>query len=366
MLVVVLGLAKMWNALGVAESIPHSQSSSLPAIFLVGIIAAASSCLAVVGGLLLSVSAAWSQQTQGQPTWVRLQPMLLFNAGRLAGYFLFGGIVGFIGQAINPGGQWTGYVTVVLSLVMILIGVRILHLVPSSFCRIPMPRGINTKLQKLSKSNHPLAAVLLGALTFFVPCGFTQSVQLLALGSGSFLNGALMMFVFALGTLPMLLGISVVSSLTRGKGEKLFLLFSGTVVLVLGFGNLQSGLLLTGVDAKGFVEKALFSSMNGTRVEGADPYVTIDAQGRQVIAMYVTSSGYKPDRFTIEKNRPTWIYAVAEAEPSGCANFMQVPSYGVSNVIHKGGNWVGPFTPSEGTFVVTCSMGMLRADVTAQ
>jgi sulfite exporter TauE/SafE len=290
--------------------------------------------------------------------------MLLFNAGRLGGYFLFGGFVGLLGKALNPGGQVTGYLTIILSLVMIGLALRILKLMPAAYCRIPMPGKVQKRLMKLSKSNHPVVAVILGALTFFVPCGFTQSVQLLALGSGGFLSGAVMMFVFALGTLPALLSISLLSSVVRGKTARVFFLFSGALVLLLGLNNLQSGLLLTGVDAKGFVEKSLFSSSRDS--VGNDPYVTIDEKGQQIIAMYVTPQGYKPDHFTVKKGLTTWIYAIADVPPSGCANFMQIPTYGVGNtIIKQGGNWVGPIVTSQ-DFVVTCSMGMYRATVTVQ
>ncbi|MBP6911491.1 sulfite exporter TauE/SafE family protein [Patescibacteria group bacterium] len=49
----------------------------------------------------------------------------------------------------------------------------------------------------------------MGIGTFFLPCGFTQSMQVYTLSTGSFLAGGLTMLSFALGTLPMLLLLSV-------------------------------------------------------------------------------------------------------------------------------------------------------------
>ncbi|NCP77121.1 sulfite exporter TauE/SafE family protein [bacterium] len=41
-----------------------------------------------------------------------------------------------------------------------------------------------------------------GALTFFLPCGFTLAMQAYAITTGSFITGALTMMAFALGTAP--------------------------------------------------------------------------------------------------------------------------------------------------------------------
>jgi sulfite exporter TauE/SafE len=45
-------------------------------------------------------------------------------------------------------------------------------------------------------------AFISGALTFFVPCGFTFAMQLYAMQTGSFWMGAVVMLLFAGGTLP--------------------------------------------------------------------------------------------------------------------------------------------------------------------
>lgn len=360
MLAFVIVLTKIWNTLGMNDVLPQGTgTASISAAFFVGLIAATSSCLAIVGGLLLSISAAWSEETQGMPTSARLRPMVLFNIGRLAGYFFFGGLIGLVGMILNPGGQVTGFITVILSFVMIGIALRILRLLPRRLCRLPSG-AFQRQLQSLAKSQNPFTPLILGALTFFVPCGFTQSMQLLALGTGSFLAGGLLLFAFALGTLPSLLGISLAGVYVRGKASRYFLLFSGVVVLLLGVGNLKSGLLLTGVDAQGFVERQLFSA--DPSIETDNPFVTVDTQGRQIIAMYVTRDGYNPNHFVIDAKKETWIYAISKEAPAGCASFMQIPTLGASVAIRQGGNWLGPLVP-ETDFIVTCSMGMFKANV---
>jgi sulfite exporter TauE/SafE len=334
----------------------------LSTIFFVGLVAATSSCLAVVGGLLLSVSAKWAESRAEEGRWATLQPMLLFNAGRLAGYFLLGGVAGLLGRslALTPWG--TGLLTAIVAVVMIGLGLNILHIVPKNFCRIPLPASMQKRIHALSHSHNPLAPLLLGALTFFLPCGFTQSMQILALGSGSFLAGATIMFVFALGTLPSLLGISLLSSLLQGRAQRWFFTFSGALVLLLGIMNVRNGLLLMGYDVQTKIA-GIFMSEKAIGQKPDDPYVTIDAQGRQIVSMYISDAGYSPNSFTIEPGRETWIYGIAQNGVSGCASFLVDSTHRLETPIKKGTNWLGPIKDPTGDFVLTCSMGMLRANI---
>ncbi len=170
------------------------------------------------------------------------------------------------------------------------------------------------------------------------------------------------MLVFALGTLPALLGLSAISSLVEGKTARWFLTFSGALVLMLGIWNMQSGLLLTGIDATGIVRSAV-PGIAQPSVAGSDPYVTIDAEGRQIVAMTVTNAGYSPASFTIQPGLQTWIYAYAPQNVGGCASMLTDPTHNLSTPIVQGGNWLGPIANPKSDFVITCSMGMMRADI---
>jgi sulfite exporter TauE/SafE len=275
--------------------------------------------------------------------------------------------VGLLGNAITLSPWGTGVLTLVVAVVMIALGLNILQIVPKRYCTIPLPRALQRSIHGLSESHNAFAPALLGALTFFLPCGFTQSMQLLALGTGDFLQGGIIMLVFALGTLPALLGLSVVSSLAEGRIMRWFLTFSGALVLLLGVFNIQSGLLLTGVDATGIAKTAIGRFIPENMIQqqalGRDPYVTIDAQGRQIVSMTITNTGYAPKNFTIDAGRQTWIYAIAPQGVSGCASMLTDPTHNLSTPIAKGDNWLGPIENPQSDFVLTCSMGMLRADV---
>jgi len=358
-LILLICMAAVWQMLQYFKIVSFSTTTEgalgLTAILVIGLAASASSCLALVGGLLLSVSAAWAEAKKNLSPWRRFDPLLHFNIGRLLGYALFGGLIGYIGKSILPSPEINGILQVIVAVIMLWLGIRILHLMPKKFCSIPLPRALHKRIHALATSDHVLAPSILGALTFFIPCGFTQSMQLLALSSGSFGKGAAIMFVFAIGTLPALLGISLASATIRGAAARPFFVFAGSLSLLLGLMGIQNGLLLTGID----IARAL-PSTNAHRSE--DPHVTIDKNGQQILSVSVYESGYVPSTFAVKAGMPTWIYATAPTELSGCIASMVIPGMGINTPIKRGKNWVGPFTPTK-DFNFMCSMGMYRASV---
>lgn len=328
----------------------------LGTVLLIGLTASTSSCLAMVGGLLLSVTSAWSKAHPKATSWEKFEPQLHFNLGRLLGYYAFGGLTGLLGQQLLLTVHGTGMLKIALSALMIVLGLNILGFIPKRFCRVPLPKPLLNRIRGLSTSDGIGAPLVLGSLTFFIPCGFTQSMQLLALASGSFWTGSSIMFVFALGTLPSLLGIGALSSFAQGKMGRFFITFAGTVSLLLGFNNLHSGLLLSGVNI------ALPSFAANIEISGNDPNVSFDKNGQQIISVGVRNEGYSSADFTIKAGVPTWIYALAPEPVTGCISSMTIPDFNVNKHIRKGENWLGPITPTK-DFAFMCSMGMFKADV---
>ena len=90
------------------------------------------------------------------------------------------------------------------------MGLNILKVVPSiSRFWIHMPKSFVSKIEKLWQAKY---APVVWALTFFLPCGFTQTMQLLAISSWSFWSGWLVMMIFALWTSPVLFSVWLGSS----------------------------------------------------------------------------------------------------------------------------------------------------------
>lgn len=209
------------------------------ASFIIGLVASVSSCLAVVGGLVLSLSATASQDKISD-----VKPMMLFHGGRLISFALLGGALGALGSAIGISFTVTAILGIIASIVMILLGLNLVGIFQKNLIALP-PNFFNF----FRKVEHKtIAPFLVGVGTFFLPCGFTQAMQVSALSSGSFFSGFLIMTSFAFGTLPMLALLSFGSaSFAQSKYAPLFFKSAGVVVIGLGAFALLAGLAGLGI-----------------------------------------------------------------------------------------------------------------------
>lgn len=202
--------------------------------FILGVVASLSSCLAVVGGLVFSLSAKISQDGNSSK-----KTFVFFHIGRLFSFALFGGILGLVGSAIGINFLLSSVLGLIASGVMVILGLNLIGVFKKN--KIKLPSGIFKFFRKIEHTTW--APVLVGVGTFFLPCGFTQSMQISALSSGSFISGFLIMFAFAIGTLPMLALLSFGSaSFVNSKYATLFFKSAGVVVLVLGVFAFLAGL----------------------------------------------------------------------------------------------------------------------------
>ena len=207
--------------------------------FIIGLIASVSSCLAIVGGLVLSLSAKASQDDINDK-----KNFTLFHTGRLVSFAILGGLLGTLGQVIGINFTFTAILGVVASLVMLSLGLSLTGIFSKN--RFALPGGFFNFFRKIE--HKTLTPIIIGFGTFFLPCGFTQSMQVVALSSGSFMSGFLIMFTFALGTLPMLLLLSFGSaSFAHSKHAPLFFKSAGVVVIGLGLFSLLAQLAGLGI-----------------------------------------------------------------------------------------------------------------------
>jgi len=260
-------------------------------------------------------------------------------------------VVGLAGQSIVLGPKMAGYMNIAVAFIMLWLALSMLGLLPKqSFVR--PPKRLAHWIAGLAEHPHPLAPLALGALTFFLPCGFTQSLQLVALASGDVWTGAMTMGVFALGTLPSLLGISALSSTATGSAKRLFLRFAGTLVLVLALYNGNNALAIAGMDIGSLVASG--ASPAGTEQQAPDIQ-----GGTQEVRMAVKGFSYQPNALTIKAGVPVrWI--VDGTDASGCTSAIVIPSLDVFKVLKRGDNVIEFTAPKTGKVAFSCSMGMVR------
>lgn len=314
------------------------------AAFLVGIIASLSTCLAIIGTVVISFGTKY--QTQGTTFEKNIKPHLLFHMGRITTFFLLGGLLGIVGNFFELSQSFMGWFTIIIAVVFAWLGLNILGILPSlSTVGFRMPKSSMRVWNRLKESEHALTPILLGGFTFFLPCGFTQSMQLFAMGSGNFWVGALTLTFFALGTAPVLFSLGVMTSKSKNKKRVILQKAIGFIIIAFAYFTLSSGLALAGI------------SLNTPSTEGTE--ASVETDDVQIINMTVDFSGYSPSTIRIKKDIPV-RWEINGKQLSGCTNEIIVPDLGIRKKLAPGNNVID-FTPKKtGTIGFSCWMGMVR------
>lgn len=344
------------------------QSVTILSSLILGFIAGSSSCLAVSGGLLLSMVGKSNDRLGTMTKATRMRFTWLFVLGRVASYTVLGGLIGLLGSSFTFSPTVTGIITLLAAAYMIIAGLEMLQMAPNWLkCAIPRPpKWLSNKILDADGNPNPLAPFLLGAATFFLPCGFTQSLQIYTLTTASFWTGATILGAFAVGTAPALLALGFASGALNGKTGKFVLKLAGVFILYLAIGNVQNGLTLLGRP----ISFATASNQTGYRVVseqgGTATTVTapLDENGVQVLRLSLTDTTpfYAPAKPAVVAGKPVRLEIPGPA--GGCRSVFQISGLGVQLPLNKTNNIV-EFTPKKpGKYTFSCSMGMYRGTLT--
>lgn len=228
--------------LGIVNLVNTSEVSYGTA-FVVGLIASVSTCMAVVGGIVLSLSASFAKEGD------KVRPQVMFHAGRLVSFFVLGGVIGVLGSVFQLGATGMLVLGLIVALVLLVLGINLLDIFPwAKKLQLTMPHALGLRAHGLKNANHILTPLLVGIVTFFLPCGFTQSMQIYTLTTGSFIKGGLTMLAFALGTLPVLSLLSFSSLGIHKKAQSgVFFKTAGLIVIFFALFNLMNTLAGAGI-----------------------------------------------------------------------------------------------------------------------
>lgn len=328
----------------------------------IGITAGFSTCMALVGGLVLGLSSRYAEKHQSATTAQRFRPHLFFNLGRIVMFFILGGLIGLFGAFFKLDASVTGIMTIIIGIVMIVLGLQLTELFPKLTNKsITLPAGlakiIGVDQHKQKEYSHK-NALIMGGLTFFLPCGFTQAMQLVAIGSGSFLTGSIVMGLFAIGTAPGLLGVGGLTSFIKGEFSKIFFRFAGVLVVLLAIYNISNGLNLTGYK---------FSLGGGQ--SGSSNSNSIDKNATVLKTVFVPSEGsddISPSKFNVQVGKPYVLEVDAKGDGEGCMSTIMIPGvYNNPLLITKGIMRLPFVIDKPGTYNITCAMGIVRGTITA-
>ena len=339
------------NRSGISSLVRVTETSSLPTFFFFGLLAGFSSCAALVGGLILSMSKQWSEvYNEGEKSAI---PHISFNAGRLLSYAILGVVLGAVGSFLVVSPVVYAVITVGVAVLMILLALQMLGVRGLEKFQVTMPRALTRYVADESNFSGRFMPFALGALTFFLPCGFTITAQGMALASGSPIQGGLIMLAFALGTLPVLLfiGLSSNALLSKPDVSGRFLKIAGVVVLIFAFYNINAQLNVLGI--KSLDDVAIGAEENA----GKELPPLVD--GKQVVEMTASASRYSPDYFRVLAGVPV-RWEITNAGVSGCTNAIISQGLFEGQVSVDDDVVVKEFTPEEpGVYKFSCWMGMV-------
>ena len=170
-------------------------------------------------------------------SWLeRIISALLYNLGRTVTYGIMGAVFGLLGKGFQLIGiqQW---VSIIMGIIMILSVIF-----PIIFRKYINADGFVTKwvsklistLRKLFSKRSYISLWVIGLMNGLLPCGLVYMALAGAIVSGNSANGAIYMLVFGLGTIPIMLSISLLGNIVsiqfRNKVRKIIPI----VIIIIG------------------------------------------------------------------------------------------------------------------------------------
>ncbi len=328
------------SAAGWMQAFPMAKEGmDLGMLFLVGL-ATSLHCIAMCGGINMAQSTA-SVKNGVKPG----RANLLYNLGRLTAYTAAGGIIGGIGTVFNFSTRTKAAIQLLAAFFMLIMSVHLAGGFTWLGKLLPhIPKKLRTGTMKRAAGR---SSFIVGLANGLMPCGPLQAMQLYALSSGSWQKGALAMFLFCLGTIPLMLGFGFASGQLMRKFAKPMRLISSALVLVMGVNALVSGFSLLGI--------------GGAAPLGSDG-VAVAENGTQYVYSELEYGDYPV--ITVQEGIPAqWTLHAEEDRITSCNHELYIPAFDLTVTLHPGDNVIR-FTPNDaGDIPYTCWMGMIRGTI---
>ena len=169
----------------------------------------------------------------------------LYHFGRLLTYSLMGLVFGLVGKSLYLFGvqQQLSIIVGLIMIIAVLIPYKTFNKYNFSKPLYRFVSKIKTALGKELKNKSPDTFLTIGFLNGFLPCGLVYMAVFAAIASGSAIQGALFMFIFGLGTIPLMTTAiyfsRFLSGVVRNKIQKaipVFVVIIGLLFVLRGLG----------------------------------------------------------------------------------------------------------------------------------
>ncbi|MEO8355801.1 MAG: sulfite exporter TauE/SafE family protein [Chloroflexota bacterium] len=388
-ILVMIGIVFIAVAIGLAvvQSGPNSGTvandsgtmSQLLVAFVTGLTTGGLSCLAVQGGLLASSLAHQIEQDYAQQaahhqprkkskvqTPARSNsafPIFLFLVAKVVAYTLLGGLLGWLGSYLTLSPMTRAFLMITIGIFMVGNALRMFNVHPIfRYFSIEPPKFITRYIRRTAKGTDTFTPIFLGALTVFIPCGITQAMMATALGTGSVVTGAALMFAFTLGTSPVFFVVAYLTTELGSRLEKFFMRFVAVVVLILGLVTMNGGLNILGSPLSlQNLARNLFPSNSGPApVAQANQPAPVEGE----VVLYVQNEGYFPQTLSAPAGKDFMLNLITDKTYS-CARDFVIPALDFYELLPDTGNVQVSIPAQEkgSKLFFTCSMGMYTGQI---
>ena len=317
-------------------------------LFVIGLLTSVH-CIAMCGGINLSQTL--QKDISEEISRAMFRNSFLYNAGRVVGGILgaVGGLAGF-GTDLQTSSLIQGILKLAAGTVMIVMGINMLGI-------FPWLRKFRIRIPLLYKrvGNKRKTPFIIGLCNGLMPCGPLQSVQIIALASGSLLAGAFSMFCFSIGTVPLMLGFGSAIAFLGKRFTGLVLKAGSILIVVMGLSMVTQGTALAGLNSRQISRMA----DTGSQKTGD---TAVEKNGTQYVSSQLQSGKY-PD-ITVRAGEPVeWEIEASEDNINGCNYKIFLQDFGLEHTFTEGKNII-KFTPEQaGTYTYTCWMGMITGKI---
>lgn len=343
--------------------------------FVTGLTTGGLSCLAVQGGLLasslahqierdvLTASVALVKKGRRPSPAARPNtagPILLFLAAKLAAYTLLGALLAWLGAFLTFDPITRALLLIAIGIFMLGNALRMFNVHPVfRYFNFEPPKFITRYIRRTAKGTETATPLLLGALTVFIPCGVTQAMMAAALGTGSAVTGAALMFAFTLGTSPVFFLVAYFTTEIGARFERYFTRFVAVVLLILGLVSVENGLNLMG---------APFSVANLTRglfsaAPAAESASVLQGDGTNLV-LDVRNNGYFPATLRAKAGQPVQL-SLMTSDTYSCSRDFVIPALKYYVLLPETGRKTVSIPPQPAGTIMrfTCSMGMYTGQI---
>jgi len=320
-------------------------------IFLTGLTTGGLSCLALQSGLL--ASAIIEEKEESKVKINKARTISIFLAAKLIAYTILGILLGAIGKFIGLSPKMTGVLDIFIAFFMLGIAGEALKIHPVfRYFLIQPPKFIRKKITRFEGQKSDFTAILLGALTVLIPCGTTQAMMAYAITSASFYQGAAIMFVFILGTIPVFFILGYLATALNDKFNKIFKKVIAILLIILSLFTFSRAFKLIGWH----ISFGQSNKENTLEAPAAAP--VSDGKLQKITIKLNDNYGYNPSVIQLKSGIPVQI-TLENDGASGCIRAFVIPMLNKRVILPAAGSITFTFTPTKnGAIPFTCSMGM--------